>query len=185
MEETNSKKKKIPPKWWTKVISDLERASLAAQKSYKIPNVVIGIETNDATGSTIGYIIRMNDGNVGYYPQKDIKKHLPVGARIKGNLPKPQKVIDEPLIESYAYEVVKENVALIPRLWLRKVIGKIIQGEPITMKQDLKAFPEWILLPADKKVNKDLIDLLYRATRYEGIKGLSRFNDILQPGKGS
>lgn len=175
--------KKIPPTWWVKVISDLERASLAAQKSFLVPNTVIGtITQNDREGEVDGYLIRRKDGSVGYYTKAEVKQELPVGAKIRNELPKPEYELSgamEATIEVYAYEVIRENVRLVPRLWLRKVLRKILQGKPITMKEDLKAFPAWVLIPVEKREDKSLIDLLYRATRYEGLKGLSRFNDIV------
>jgi hypothetical protein len=76
-------------------------------------------------------------------------------------------------------EVIRQNVSLIPKLWLRGIILKILKGVPITPKQDLKPFPVWIALyPAEKKQDKELIDILYRVTQYEGIKGLARYNDL-------
>jgi hypothetical protein len=177
MEEADSKKK-VPPIWWTKVIDDLEKAAVAAQKSFKVPNMVIGITQSSLDGSITGYLIRQEDGSIGYYASEEVPHKLPVGVKIKGKLKKPSKMYPEPDIASYAFEVIRENIRLIPRLWLRKVLGKILGGEPITMKEDLKPFPEWVLLPKPKKKDKTLIDLLYRATRYEGIKGLARFNDL-------
>lgn len=176
----DSRKKKIPPSWWVKVINDLERASLAAQRSFKTPNTVVGI-TEDSEGETTGYLIRHQSGGIVYYTASEVKHALPVGAKLKNDLPEPEYEVEglpEVTIESYAFEVIRENINLIPRLWLRSVLGKILQGKPITMKEDLKAFPAWVLLPADKKDDKTLIDLLYRATRYEGLKGLKRYNDL-------
>jgi len=177
MEEAGSKK--VPPIWWSKVIKDLEKAALAAQKSFQIPNMVIGITQSNHTGEITGYLIRQENGSVGYYSYEEIPRKLPVGVKIKGKLKPPSSMYPEPEIASYAFEVIRENVRLIPRIWLKRVLDKILNGKPITIKDDLKPFPEWILLPIEKKKNKSLIDLLYRATRYEGIKGLSRFNDII------
>jgi hypothetical protein len=175
MEETSSKK--VPPIWWTKVINDLEKAVFAAKKSFYDPNIVINVDVNLDDSVILGYLIRLQNGDVGYYKISSIKQQLPVGARIKGKLPKPDMVVNEPEIISYTYEVIRENVLLMPRLWLRKILMKIFNGEPIVMKEDLKAFPEWVLLSPELKKDKALIDILYRVTRYEGLKGLSRFND--------
>jgi len=170
--------KKVPPLWWTKVIDDLEKASVAAQKSFNIPNMVVGITQSNDDGEVTGYLIRQEDGSIGYYPSGEIPHKLPVGVKIKGKLKPAKSQHPEPEIASYAYEVIRENIRLIPRLWLRRVLEKILGGKPITMKEDLKPFPEWVLLPTDKRKDKTLIDLLYRATRYEGVKGLARYNDI-------
>jgi len=179
-DEIKDKSKKIPPKWWTNIISDLERASLAAQKSYDKPGVIIGKDTDKYNSDiTIGYYIRLDSDKVGYYPVKNSDKTFPVGAKLKGELPKPTDIIDEPPIESYIYSVIKERINLIPSMWLRKIIGKIVAGKPITPKEDLRPFHSWILIPVDKR-SKALIDLLYRAVEYEGLKGLYRFNDILE-----
>jgi len=171
-------KKGTLPKWWTNVIKDLEIATQVARKSFVRSNVVVGAIPDDITGLSIGYLIRLEDSRVGYYSAETTGKNLPVGSHIKGELPEPERVEEEPLIESYIFEVIKENVALIPRMWLNKVIRKIVNGQPITKKEDLKAFPEWVLLPVDKRSDKVLIDILYRVTRYEGMKGLARFNDL-------
>jgi hypothetical protein len=177
MEEVASKKK-VPPLWWTKVIDDLKKAAIAAKKSFKTPNMVVGITQSNDDGSITGYLIRQEDGTIGYYPSEEIPQKLPVGVKIKGKIAQAKSHYPEPEIASYAYEVIRENIHLVPRLWLRKVLGKILGGKPITMKEDLKPFPEWVLLPAEKRKDKTLIDLLYRATRYEGIKGLARYNDL-------
>ncbi len=170
--------KRNPPLWWTKIVKDLERAALAARKSFEIKNTVIGITSCDTTGETSGFLIRLANGKVGYYDAKEVNQKLPVGSRIKGVLPECQIEVQEPSIESYTYEVVRENILRVPRIWLRKILNKILNGEPVTIKEDLKPFPEWVLLPIDKKEDKVLIDILYRVTRYEGLKGLARFNEI-------
>lgn len=164
------------PKWWTNVVGDIERAVAAARESFNTSNVVIGIDT-DNDGSPIGYMVRLPN-EVGYYPIDTIGHELPIGVKLRGEIPAAEYTAEEPPLESYIYEVIRENVVMIPRMWLRKVIGKIVKGQPITKKEDLKAFPEWVLLPTDKKADKELIDILYRVTRYEGIKGLARFNDL-------
>jgi hypothetical protein len=176
MEEASSRKKS-PPQWWLKVIKDLEKAALAAKKSYYQPRVVIGnIEEED--GNITGYLIRLENGDVGYYAAKDIPKDLPTGVRLTGKIPKPDSIKEEPKIESFTFEVIRENIKLLPRIWLNRTLKKILGGQPITMKDDLRAFPEWISISFDKKTDKDLIDILYRVTQYEGLKGLSRFNDL-------
>jgi len=172
-------KQSQPPIWWTKVIDDLKKAAIAAKKSFYTPNMVIGNIISD-DGNITGYLIRLSNGKIGFYPKDDVLQDLPVGVKITGKLKPPEKIYPEPDIASYAFEVIRENISLIPRLWLRKILSKLLSGKPITMKEDLKPFPEWILLPPNKKKDKALIDLLYRATRYEGIKGLARYNDLRQ-----
>lgn len=175
MEETNLK---VPPDWWLKVIKELEEASLAAKSSFVQKNTVLELDT-DNHSNTLGYLIRMPDGQVGYYPAESIPHRLPMGVSVKGKLPTPEKIVDEPSIESFTFDVIRENIRLVPRMWLRKVIGKILTGKPVTPKEDLKAFPQWVLLPLELKQNKVLIDLLYRAASYEGLKGLARYNDLV------
>jgi len=174
VEETNSKKK--PPGWWIKVIDDLEKATYAAKRIYKDSNIVLGIN-EDEDDNIIGYLIRQQDGSVGYYPSKKIKKKLPIGSKIKGNLPKPEFIMEEPKLIHFITGVIYDNIKLVPKLWLRKILLKIIGGQPIVPKEDLKPFPEWVLIPSELRKDKALIDLLYRAVEYEGLKGLARFND--------
>jgi len=178
--EENGSKKKIPPKWWANVISDIERATQAAKVSFNDTNIVLGTETDD-TNNILGYLIRVSDKSIGYYSVDKIKRKLPVGSKIKNKLPEPEEKREEPKLEVYIFEVIRENITLIPKMWLRKVIDKIVNGKPITIKEDLVPFPKWVLLPLDKREDKALIDILYRATRYEGIRGLARFNDVLEP----
>jgi len=168
---------KIPPQWWSKVINDLEKAVVAAKKSFNDPKVVLHAEL-DSEGKIAGYKIRLPDKKVGFYPSGNLKGTPPVGSVIKADLPEPEKLVDEPSMSSYTYGVISYNIRLVPKLWLNTTITKIFKGEPITMKKDLRPFPVWIALPAEKKQDKSLIDLLYRATRYEGLKGLARFDDI-------
>jgi hypothetical protein len=187
--EENGSKKKIPPKWWANVISDIERSISAARTSIHHPNIILGTEAEDIDEpqKITGYLIRMPGGKVGFYSAETIKRSLkikrdiPVGIKIPIPLPEPDELRDEPKIEAYVFEGIRENVKLIPKLWLRRIIIKIVNGKPITIKEDLIPFPKWVLLPFDKREDKALIDVLYRATRYEGVRGLARFNDILDP----
>ena len=168
-------KTKVPPVWWTNVIKDLEKAAIAAKRSFKEPNTVLGERTD---GEDSFYLIRLKNGKVGLYPKSDMKKTIPLGVKIKGHLPEASEIIDEPPIFHFAYQVIHSNAKLIPALWLIGVLRKILQGEAITAKDYLMPFPEWIHLPKETKEDKNLIDLLYRATRYEGIRGLTRYNDL-------
>lgn len=167
-----------PPKWWLSVIKDIEKAALAAKNSFMTTNTVLGKSSSD-TDELLGYYIRQQNGKVGFYSIKDLKRPLPIGVVIRGALPKPQAISEGPLISSYIFNTIKDNVNMIPKLWLSKVITKIMSGEPVTPKNDFKDFPEWVQLPPNLKKDKALIDLLYRAVRYEGLKGLSRYNDMV------
>lgn len=164
-----------PPKWWTNVIKDIERAVNAGRRTFKEPGIVIGFSENDKA-ERYGVLVRMRNGDVGYYSGKE-EVLPPMGSRLKGDLPSPESIIKEPAFESFVFEVIREKVKLIPRIWLRRIIKKMVEGKPITMEEDLKPFPEWVLLPGSRRKDKSLIDLLYRATRYEGLKGLERYND--------
>jgi len=176
MEETNSKKGG-PPIWWTKVINDLEKAVMASKRSFIEPNVVIKNEMNN-DGETIAYLIRLGNGDIGYYPAEKFPKRVPVGSRIKSKLPTPAKIVQEPDIASYTYETLRDNVRLIPRMWLMKVLQKIHQGQAITQKDDMQSFKDWVLVARPRKKDKRLIFLLSQVTAYEGLKGLARYNDL-------
>ncbi len=163
--------------WWKKVQGDLEKAATAAQKSFNTPGVVIGF-TSDESENKTGYLVRLNDGDVGEYPKSLLggneKKEIPTGVKIRSNLPEPTNVVLEPSQETFAFEVLREQIKLLPRLWLKRNITSLIHEEVI---KEPTSFGQWVLLPADKKQDLDLIKLLEAATSYEGLKGLARFND--------
>jgi hypothetical protein len=170
------KKPAHPPKWWAKAIKDLERAVAASTRSFQIPGTVLGY-SEDNEGEKRGIIVRLDNGECGYFSKERLSQIPMVGAIIKKGLPEPEVIVKEPLFDAFVFEVVRERVKLIPPIWLRKVIAKMASNQPITMGEDLKPFPEWVFLPQKLKKDKALIDLLYRATAYEGLKGLERFND--------
>lgn len=169
-----STKPKHPPVWWTKVIKDIERVVASARLSYDTPGLVIGTEESD-TATVIS--VRLPDGAVGHYDLPKEHKAPLIGSKLK-NIP--LEFADdgkEPSLQTFIFEVIRQEVKLVPRIWLKRIITKMVEGRPITIREDLKAFPEWVLLSPKIKKDKTLIDILYRVTKYEGIKGLSRFND--------
>jgi len=166
-----------PPKWWVKVIKDLEQATKVSQDTFKTPGIVIGFSEN-SDGEKQGILVRLKNGEVGYYSGKgDLP---PVGSKIKNDLPLPEVIVKEPKLISFVFEVIRGQIKLLPNLWLRKVLTKMLEGKPVTMVDDLKPFPDWVKLSVKMKKDKALIDVLYRVTRYEGLKGLERFNDKAQ-----
>ena len=174
---TDMKKKPKSKIWWQKVTRDIQNTVAGARRTYNNPRTIIGVSTDNKTGTTSGYLIRLKSGDVGYYPASTFRTNPRVGSMIKGEIPKFDHIADEPTLASYAYEVICESVALVPRMWLRKVIQKVVDGKPVTEDEDYKAFPEWVLLPKHLKEDGQLVDILARVTRREGLKGLARFND--------
>ncbi len=161
------------PDWWNRVKSDLIDVAAAAQKSFITPGVIIGFTETDDIKS--GYLIRLKDGSVGEY-QKHIlaKTELQTGIRIKSNLPEPSNIVTEPDQEIFAFEVLREQIKLIPRSWLRKNITSLLNGDDI---EEPASFYNWVLLSLEKKKDSELIAMLESVVNYEGLRGLARFND--------
>ena len=179
-EKSKSRKPTYPPKWWTMVIGDIEKAVANAKADFNTPGTVIGFEDpNGPDGGITSIFVRLDNGEVGQYPIKEGAISPLIGSVLKGNLPEPEAIIQEPQLAAYIFEVIRSRINLIPALWLRKIVQKMVTNKPITLKEDLKPFPEWVKLSAEKRQDKVLIDLLYRATQYEGLKGLLRYNDII------
>ncbi len=163
----------VDPKWCVKVKEDLEKAINTAQVSFKTPGVIIGFEENDSKKT--GYLIRLNDGDVGVYPIHILgKKVLQTGIKIKSNLPNPKNVVREPNPDIFAFEVLREQIKLLPRMWLKKNIVSLLKGESI---QCGDSFNSWVLLSPSRKKDLTLIKLLKIAVEYEGLRGLARYND--------
>ncbi len=163
-------------KWWSMVKVDLEKAAAAAQKSFMTPGVIIGFEEDD-TGNGIkkSYLVRLKSGEVGeYQPHVLGKKDIPTGVRIKSDLPEPRNVVIEPDRESFAFEVLREQIKLLPRLWLNRNITFLLNDKEIT---EPEAFHKWILLSPERKKDHALIGMLETVVNYEGLRGLARFND--------
>lgn len=117
----------------------------------------------------------MNNGEVGEYPKQALGgRKLPTGVKLKSNLPEPTNVVLEPNQEVFTFEVLREQIKLIPRLWLNRNISLLMHGKEI---QPPASFQAWVLLPPDKKKDKALIHLLEVAVQYEGLRGLARYND--------
>ncbi len=158
--------------WWDKIKIDLEKAVQAAQKSFKTPGVIIGFTGDE---EKTGYLIRLNNGEVGVYSKHILgKKDLPTGVKIKSNLPNPRNTIIEPEIETFTFEVLREQIKLLPRMWLKRNIALLINGAEIQIPSD---FNKWVLLSQKDKEDKKLLSLLEMATEHEGLRGLARFND--------
>ncbi len=168
-----SMKEELDPRWWIRVKKDLEKATSTAQKSFKTPGVIIGfLEENEKKTS---YLIRLNDGDVGVYSTDVLsQKELSTGIKIKSNLPDPENVVQEPDKETFTFEVLREQIKLLPRLWLKRNIDSLMRGEDI---QCPTSFSTWVLLTPEKKRDGTLIKLLKIAVEYEGLRGLARYND--------
>jgi len=164
-----------PPLWWVKITQGLRIAVKAAKESFYRNNVIIGfIEDDD--GKKIGYLIRLPDEETGYYSRETLSnKELPIGVLVKNQLPEPEDKVEPPELGTFIYEVLREQVKLVPRLWLRKQIRKLLAGEEL--QPDITSFKQWVLLPKEKKENLDRIKMLETVVKVEGLKGLSRFND--------
>ncbi len=157
--------------WWYKVKMDLDKAIQAAQKSFKTPGVIIGFTGDE---KKTGYLIRLNNGDVGVYSKEILGEiDLPTGVKIKSNLPEPKNVVLEPSQEEFAFEVLREQVQLLPRLWLKKGVANLMDGNEIVPPED---FGKWVLLPPEKR-DTERIALLKAVVSYEGLRGLARFND--------
>ncbi len=163
-------------KWWSMVKVDLEKAAAAAQKSFMTPGVIIGFEEDDTgNGNKKSYLIRLKSGEVGeYLPHILGKKDLPTGVRIKSDLPEPMNIVIEPDPESFAFEVLREQIKLLPRLWLMRNITSLLNDKEII---EPDAFHRWILLSPERKKDSALINMLETVVNYEGLRGLARFND--------
>jgi len=165
-----------PPIWWVKVKRGLELAVKAAKSSFYTEGVVIGF-TEDDSGNKTGYIIRLADRNeAGYYSIDALGgKPMPIGVRVKNRLPEPESLMKDPEIGTFIYEVLREQVRLIPRIWLRRQIRLLLDDQEII--PDETSFKKWVLLPKEKKENLELIKVLETVTKFEGLRGLARFND--------
>jgi hypothetical protein len=165
-----------PPKWWTNVIADIEKAVVVSKKSFIQPNTVLSSKLG-SEGEILGYYIRQESRGIGFYSMEDLKHELPVGDVIRGKLPKPRSILEDMSISSFITETISSNIRLVPIMWLSKTVNKIVSGVAIQFPTDFREFPSWVALPISRKKDKTLIDLLYRAVRYEGLKGLARYND--------
>ena len=165
---------KQSPLWWSKIYLDLKTAAKAAEKSFTNPGVVIGfVEDQD---DKISFIIRLESGEAGYFSKEMFgNRDLPTGAKIKKNLPQPEKIVEDPDSSAFAYEVLREQIKLLPRLWLKRNIEALISGKDI--QEPKLTFNEWVLLSPKKRRDRHLVNLLESAVKYEGLKGLARFND--------
>ncbi len=160
-------------KWCIKIKEDLEKALETARISFKTPGVIIGFEEDNSKKT--GYLIRLNNGDVGVYPIHILgKKELQTGIKIKSNLPNPKNVVQEPSQNIFTFEVLREQIKLLPRMWLNRSIISLAKGEDIDCTN---SFNSWVLLPPNKKKDLTLIKLLKMAVEYEGLRGLARFND--------
>jgi hypothetical protein len=169
--------KQDPPKWWSKVIKDLEKAVASAQGSFRKPGTIIGYVDTDAYQKD-GLLIRLPKGDVGFYKIQDKAEVIPTtGNVIKGELPEPDRVVGEPDISSFIFEVIRERIKLVPQIWLKNIIKKMLRSEPI-IYDNSKTFNEWVMLNPAQKKDKELLRILQAIVKYEGLKGLSRFNDI-------
>jgi len=176
MEETTFKKGN-PPAWWVKVITDLERAVMASKKSFNNEKIVIKSDLDDQ-GNIEGYYIRLKNG-VGYYPADMFPTDIPVGSKIKSTLPKPKKWVPEPEIISYTYQTIRDNIKLIPRLWLYRIVRKMHTGSPITPKDDFRNFKSWILLEKKRKQDIKWLNTISQRISHEGLRGLARYNKMV------
>jgi len=158
------------------VIGDLEKATHVAKKSFTTPGTVIGFEEDD-NGKKTSIYIRLSSGEVGLYENGDGAKMPLVGSRIKGKLPDPDNIVLEPELSAFLYEAINERVKLVPKLWLKSVILKLIDNQPILESDCKKEFKSWVLLDAKYKNDDDLLHVLYTSVSYEGLKGLERYND--------
>ena len=164
-----------PPIWWVKVSGGLTSSVRAAKLSFYTAGVIVGFEEED--NQKIGYIIRLNDEEVGYYSKETLgNKDLPIGVRLKNRLPEPETIVDSPQLSTFTFEVLREQIKLVPRMWLKKQIDLLLNNQKILPPQN-PSFKNWVLLNSDKKKDRYLINLLEAAVKYEGLKGLSRFND--------
>ncbi len=166
---------KKDPLWWLKISRDLRMASKTAARSFEDPGVIIGFEA-DENDTKINYFIRLNTGKVGSFSRKSLgNKDLLTGIKIKNTLPEPQEIIDDPDIGTFTFEVLREQIKLLPRLWLKRNISLLLNNKEINAPS--MTFSNWVLLSPKKRQDRYLTNLLESAVKYEGLKGLARFND--------
>ena len=171
------------PKWYKKVVKQLCSAVNDLKKRSLEEGTVLGrIQESD------NFIIR---GKSGIYVISLISSDSTDSESFVGKNIGPQKTWSDEILEEFKgnvdkiiidfiFEVIKENISLVPRLWLWDAIHKILNNSCSELDNIYKPFNKWILLPLDKKKDVDLIDLLYKATSYEGLVGLYRYNNITQ-----
>ena len=89
------------PQWSKRVEKDLKNTINAAERSFKMPGVIVGFNEDD-NGEKMNYLIRLTDGEIGVY-QKHIlgQKNFHTGIKIRGRLPEPKTVAAEPNISSF------------------------------------------------------------------------------------
>lgn len=171
----NNSRPQRAPLWWTKVYRDLKSAAAAAKKSFITPGVVIGFNVDD-NDQKIQYLIRMPNGGVGLYDKKALHgKDLPTGVRIKSSMSDPEMMVDEPDRDAFAFEVLREQIQLLPRMWLKRNITLLLNNSHVNRPN--LSFSDWVLLSPSKRKDRYLTNLLESAVKYEGLKGLARFND--------
>jgi hypothetical protein len=178
-EKKEEKKKPKIPLWWVKVVRDIERAISASREAFMVPGTILGY-SGDTEDNREQIYVRLENEKIGVFDSTLFGDRIKVGAVIKGTLPPPENLLTETDISeaSFAFETIREHVRLVPPIWLRKVIRASINGEEISWANFFKPFPEWVFLPKKVKRNKALINALYGATAFEGLKGLARYNDL-------
>ncbi len=161
------------PLWWQKVNSDLTKAVFSAKKSFNNPGVVVGF-TGDIDDKK-DFLVRLPDGNIGLYSKDNIGNDLPTGVKIKNNLPDPDSIQLEADLDSFIFEVLREQIKLLPRMWLKRSISLLLNNKQLKVPKI--TFSDWVLLSRTKRQDRYLTNLLESGVKYEGLKGLSRYND--------
>jgi hypothetical protein len=167
------------PQWWSKIVKDIERTCESSRRSFTTPSVVIGT-TEDEIAKITGYIVRLNNGEAGYYPVGGALKgkHIPVGARIKSTLPEPEFLVKDPERSSFILKTIKEQVKLVPVLWLNRTIKAICEGRRDQIDGYDKMFHEWVKVPKTTRKNRQAMNAILKAVEWQGLKGLARYNDV-------
>ena len=161
------------PLWHKKIVDDIARVIATSRVIFEQPGTVLRkIYENDELK---GIIVLLPNGQQGYFtlPNKNI--NISTGAKLQ-IIPEPEVIVQPVLFEKFVHDILRERVLLLPPVWLYKAIKKILNGEEFATK-DLKRFPDWIFISPELKKDRQLIDILYRVTQYEGLRGLERFND--------
>lgn len=164
-------------RWWQQVTTGIANAVKIGKRSFYEPGSVLGAKTDD-DNKIVGFIVRDKSRTPRFIPIGKLKRPLDVGSKVDMNFDK-YETHEEPEMVSFIYGAISNQVKLLPKLWLHKIIKKLLNGEPIT-EDDFKPFDQWVKLPVELKQDEELIELLYRAANYGGLEFLSKFNFLFK-----
>lgn len=170
------------PLWFRSTVAGLVNACENYRIRYRTAGVILGFNENQE-GRKIGYLIRLGDGNVGYFTKKSLTdKELPTAMKVKGILPEPHHIEEEPEYVSFIFQTVREQVKLIPLLWLKSVLQDILSGNSKTEIYEKRfiEFKRWVKAPEELKRNRKKMEVIRLLLEIEGPNGLTKCNDWVE-----